>query len=447
MNKVILAVTAVLAVLVSYFSYNTAIVEGPVTVDTKETSDDTQTAKTSKRPVSNGNLSSDSSSTDNELSDDEAFKRRLIVNRSSSFKGLTSAEIQEIGEKFKNEKDKKLRREYFEQLLTGMTEDNALEIRKFVEDLSERSREFREFHKMYGAVAGAVAVNNGTETKKRDVEVTLEGWAQANPEAALKWFNELDPEVKDSMMSQKRLAHALLEGIAENDTAYATQLLIGMNLQGGEYWRSVDSIGDEVWDNARNSGDPKQALFWAEELPDGDIKKFAIMQIARKYARVDPVEAAEWLETTSQTNNHAIGMVVDSWRRKDAAAAANWLSSFDGQDKDLRGSYYSTFSSWAEKDFESASNYLNSISDPKNQDYAKYGMTRTISTKKPQEALDMASSINDPKLRIRSVIDTSRNAFKDNPEKLVDWLNESKLSPKEQETVLTSFYKSEKRKR
>jgi len=84
------------------------------------------------------------------------------------------------------------------------------------------------------------------------------------------------------------------------------------------------------------------------------------------------------------------------------------------------------------------------MDDSRSKDYAIYGLTRTLSEKEPEQALNLASSISDSNIRLKSIMSNSRRAFKDNPEGLQNWLANSNLSSKDREKILKYNKKNRK---
>ncbi|MCM8525921.1 MAG: hypothetical protein NE327_05350 [Lentisphaeraceae bacterium] len=443
MNKNYLAIVAAAAVLVAYLTFTSTT----NSIDDLDDFSSENTAAANSSPEKTVGKT-DSRRSSAEYQEDEKNQRRINVHRTAESRGLTLIEIEELGEQFKNEKDSILRKELLDKLIAGMTAENALDIRKYVEHMSDRSDEWKAFHKAYGAVAGQVAVLHGENTKGRDVELSLVGWVTADPDAAMEWYRALDEKSKKSMFSQERLSLAVLEGLAENDPQVATDFMVSLNTKGGNSWRASRIVGDKIWKEAVASGNVEEAIKWTENLPSEELKNSSQALMARNYAKLNPLEAASWVEALNadgQSNKYAVGMVVDSWRKTDPAAAVSWLSSFENDKNRLNGTYYQAFSSWADQDPGAATQYLESMNNSRSKDYAIYGLTRTLSSKEPQQAMELANSIEDSGIRLRSIINNSRTAFKDDPEGLQSWLATSNLSSKDRQKVLSSYNKKRRR--
>jgi len=340
-------------------------------------------------------------------------KKRIVVRGKSSW---SDSEIRELGEQFKAEKDKHKRRELFEKLLSIMTAENALDIREHIAHLSQDSKEFIEFHREYGAVAGDAAVINGAQTKKRDLVVTMTGWAKENPEAALDWYEKLN-DGKKSPISQNLLAEGILRGLAEKDTEMATEFLLADQLSDNAKRKLAGILAGKIWKNSNDSNsaaDITVAAEWTKSLSDDKIKNAAQEAIVHRYANIDPKGAVSWLTSQEGTTDK---------------------------------SFYSAFSAWARKDATTAGDYINTMPDSSKRDSAITGLAVNIVHKNPEQAINMAADISEPKKRLQMITYSGSVGFKKNTNGLRKWLENSTLSAKDQAHVLKSHYRSLKKKK
>ena len=165
---------------------------------------------------------------------------------------LSDARITELGETALKDPNPLKRRKAFDELLAGLTAENALAIREQIKAMPQDSAEFRDFHYAWGAVAGSDAVLNGMESKERDMAVTLAGWAGADPSGALAWFNGLSDEQR---AKSGELKAGMVHGLADTDPMAAADFVFGLNAKGdnqaegllgivtGEILRSVGTGG------------------------------------------------------------------------------------------------------------------------------------------------------------------------------------------------------------
>ena len=159
---------------------------------------------------------------------------------------LSGGDIEILGEQFRKGTNPIERRMAFTALLAGLTAENALQVRKQIEHMDQRSAEFREFHYAWGAVGGADAVMFGADTEEDDMSPALTGWARADPEAALAWFENLDMENNagfDALLKDRKIPAAaltghlmrgLVQGLADANPDTATQFVQDMVASGHE---------------------------------------------------------------------------------------------------------------------------------------------------------------------------------------------------------------------
>jgi hypothetical protein len=389
----------------------------PLTTETASSiSEDEVNKRSGKQKASK---SADTKSRFNDSSVVSSAKRsgkRIDISSSKSRSEMSLEQIQELGELFKNEKNPKLRREAFQKLLDGMTFDNALEMRKYIAHLSPDDKEFIEFHMQYGAVAGDTAVEHGAETKERDMMVTLLGWAKADPNGALEWYKNLEVDGKGNFTNKTYLAEGMLRGLAENDTAFATEFLSGISVKDHSMRRMAQVLAGKVWEQSSSAKDLKSATSWADSLPDGKLKSYAQAEITKQYASKDPQAAVSWLATQESSSDN------------------------------MKGSYYNAFSAWAGKDATAAGDYISTMPDSSNKDSAIIGLSVNLVNKDPQLALEWAGNINEPENRSKMLMYTGQMAFKKNTEGLKIWLPSSGLTAQNQQVVLRNHYRSLRKK-
>jgi hypothetical protein len=381
----------------------------------------------------------------------DSNKRRINVNRHHVNKNaLTLTQVDEIGQQFKFEKNPELRKELFDRLISGMTMDNILKMRKYIAHLPADSKEFMDFHIAYGALAKDEAIINGAQTPKPDMALSLQGWAASDPQSAMEWFNELDlNRSKGKFTSQSHLVEGMLKGLINTNPTLATEFLAKFPGHDSSMKSLSYILADNIWKEAQKNDDIDSAKSWATELPQGKMRTYAQAVIAQQLAQRDPQAAAEWISEAvkgSENADYAFQKVTEAWAKKDAAAAVNWLESTNNQ-RDLKVSYFHAFSAWASKDQNAAREYLDQMPDSTNRNQAVSGYSIKIAAKNPDSALKLASSITESGTRTNALIATSQIAFQKNTKGLIKWLPKSNLPKDIQRYILKSHYNKRKRKR
>lgn len=310
---------------------------------------------------------------------------------------LSDADIRNLGNQLKSAKGPLERREAFIKLLANLTPENAKLMREQITHLDSDSSEFRDFHYQWGAIAGEEAVLNGAETRERDMATTLAGWAAADPDAALAYFNGLEKGAQNG----SGMKWGAVYGLMDADPNLAVRFAIDQKEAGDkEAGRLMDSIARRmIRDN-----DPAQAASWASTLPAGEIQDAAIYRVAREYADEDPVATLSW---------------------------ANTLPEGNARNRAVRES----FSEWAQRSPEEAANRLGSMNASPERDSATYGYATRVAWENPAVGVEWANTISDEGTRANALMETGRAYFRKDPEAAKQWLTSSGLTPEQQKRV------------
>ena len=353
---------------------------------------DTGESTSSAPGLSNRNVENEKGSSarsDRNRTDEETLATSTTI--------LSEAQISQLGLDLRNARNPIERREIFGQLLASLTVENAKTIREQIAHLDSDSSEFRDFHYAWGAIAGQEAVLNGAETKERDMATTLAGWAGADPDAALAYYNGLSDEEKNNNELKWGAAH----GLADADPNLAVQFALDRHASGD---RDAGKLIDLAAREVLRSGDMADAAQWATTIPNGPMQAAAISRVAREYADENPVAATQWATT---------------------------LPAGDAKNKAL----WNSFREWAGDDPEAAAGKLNSMSSSPERDSAAYGYTNRIAWEDPAAALDWAGTITNQDTRQRAVMESARIYYRKDPEAAKQWLSTSGLDEKQQAEV------------
>jgi len=313
-------------------------------------------------------------------------------------RNLSEADLVKLGADIRQARNPLERRELFSTFLANLTPENAKFMREQIQHLDSDSSEFKDFHYAWGAIAGEEAVLNGAETPKRDMAITLAGWAGADPDAALAYFNGLSEEQKKN----NDLKWGAAQGLADADPNLALAFALDRHQAGDkEANRLVDLATREVL----RGGDVQEAASWATMIPDGPMQATAVSRVSREYAKQDSSGAAQW---------------------------AFSLPSGDSKNRALWNSYRE----WASDDPQAAANQLNGMTSSLERDSATYGYVDRIAWEDPAAAIDWVNTISDDKMRQRALYDSARTFFRKDPEAAREWLPESGLSEKQQAEII-----------
>lgn len=359
---------------------------------------------------------------------------------------LTDGDIESLGEQLRKGTNPIERRFAFTALLAGLTAENALQVRKQIEHMDHRSAEFREFHYAWGAVGGADAVMFGADTEEDDMSPALTGWASADPEAALAWFNNLDMENNagfDALLKDRKIPAAgltghlmrgLVQGLADANPDTASRFIQDMVASGHEGAEGMIHI---VAGSVMRSDSPAEAALWSEGLPEGKMRDMAMHRMAGHFARSDPEAAASWAEDFSSQPESAgvIGEVGQNWAARDAQAAVDWLTGLpegNGQNAGMGRA----LGQWAQRDPTAASEYLSTMAASDAKDAAVSGFSRRLARENPQAAMSWAESIASNDQRTDSIISVGRAWRQRDANGAAEWMVSSGISEDVQQAIL-----------
>ena len=326
--------------------------------------------------------------------------RRGTRAEEGKFTKLSESEIRQIGIDLKATKTPLERRELFSQILANLTPENAKLMREQIVHLDSNSSEFRDFHYQWGAIAGKEAVVNGAETPERDMATSLAGWAASNPDAALTYFNGLEPDAQNG----SGMKWGAVYGLIAADPNLAVRFTMDRQ-QAGD--KEASRLMDLVTRQVIKSGNPAEAANWATALPSGEMQDAAIRRVAEEYAEDDPIAALDWANTLPQGN---------------------------GKNRAMRES----FSEWARENPQAAADRLGSMSVSPERDSATYGYATRVAWENPTAAIEWANTISNEGTRTDALMETGRAYFRKDPEGAKQWLSKSGLNEEQRKRVTSS---------
>jgi len=304
-----------------------------------------------------------------------------------------------------------------------MTLDNAREIREQIKSLDQNSSEFRDFHFVWGSMAGAEAVINGTKTSERDLHVTMTGWASTNPDQAIAWFNDLD-KLNDKRLSKDHLKRSIVEGLANTDPDRAINFISTLKESGD---KDAHRMIHDVARKATRRMNLEEAGAWAQSLPDEGMRQSSIQSILPRFAYSDPESASKWAASLdSDISSTAIHKVGEAWAHRDPPASAEWLSSLP-ESKGSNSGLETALHHWAGRDPTAASEHLVSMPDSVGKDRAIKGFVSKVAHEDPQSALIWADSIQDEPTRNGALINAGQTYFRRDRAAATEWLQSSGL--------------------
>ena len=320
----------------------------------------------------------------------------------------------------------------FAKLLESLTPENALEIMKALQD-GRADRDQRDLFRYawasidpQGALANALSMEG--RDKQHAVGETITGWASTNPEDAKAWVDAVENDKERS-----RYREDLVSGMADHDIGEATDYVFELAEQGD---READDYLEAVTREQLRKGPTKDAMRWAESMPDGKLKGQAMDSVAGRLVGEDPEGAAAWATrfVNEPYAERVIEEVGDEWAERDPEASVAWLRSLPEGDAQAEG-LASALDEWVDRDPLAASEFLTSMDTSPMKDSAIGGFARSIARKDPEAAVLWASTIEQEKLRIETLERTAREWFRRDADAATSWLDNSGLPTQTQDNL------------
>ena len=324
-----------------------------------------------------------------------------------------------------------VRRRAFDQMLSSLTAENAQDMLVHLKENRVGGDQWRDFHYLWGTLDGKAAVDHSLDSEERDLSHTMAGWASSYPNAAIDYINNLSEEDRGSF---RHLQEAMVSGMADNNTAVATDYVLQLANQGDG--RANHLFGVVTREVVSNVG-IDEAARWSESLPDGDLKGAALDTVAHRFTNSDPEAAAQWVEQFAGQAyaDRAIEEVGDEWAERDPASAVNWLETIQegrGQSMGL----HSAFGEWAQRDPVAAGERISAMERSPQRDAAIGGFSRRISYDDPGAAIEWANSIADESSRTRALTHAGQQLFRRDRAAAEAWIGSSGLPAEAQQAVL-----------
>jgi|GEM_PF-7044630 len=322
---------------------------------------------------------------------------------------LSNQQLNDLGSKLKETTDPLERGFIFNQLLAGMTSENAQMLREHIKGLPSNDPEFRKFHFMYGKLAGEKAILFGLDSPEGDGGAIMEGWASIDPQSAKEWFENLNVEdlpqfekLKERGLTQERLKpllqNDLVMGMFQNNPTDAALYLDSLAGKGQEA-RLAEQLSENIVRDLITRQGPDAAVEWVANFSDDKIASTAISELADEWSETAPTEALEWAKSISgDSRQQALYEVMRNMGGKVGGA-----------------------------DPFAAADEINLMEASADKDHALSGYSRGVSRHYPQVALEAALEIGDNNLREQSVIRAGSYYLRRMPEKASEFLTQSGL--------------------
>lgn len=217
-------------------------------------------------------------------------------------------------------------------LMGAMRPEDALEVRKLFQEGDKNAASFGEqwlqFWNRWGQVDGQGALMELAKESNRDMKRAVieaaAGWAAADPQPAIRWLSELDPEHFHWM----RISSAVVGGYARHDLQAATDLSLDLSEIHPE---SLPSSMGQLAEAAVLGGGIESVTRWLEMFPeDNEMRQRAFGHARYLVQRAGREALSEWLTSlTAQPyrQDSDYRNLAREWSGEDVAGALAWATS------------------------------------------------------------------------------------------------------------------------
>lgn len=171
--------------------------------------------------------------------------------------------------------------------------------------------------------------NTGNRFARNTILTT---WAAYDPEGAIRWA-EQNNTAEEGEGNPWMIG--VIQGLAANDPARASQLLAGMNFS-EERGEALSALIPNILAQG-----PDAAKAWATSMTDESLREGAIARIADSLAAKDPAGTAAWLlQNPGEAADRTMDDVITTWMEQDKDSAMAYykgLPAGDMRSNALRG--------------------------------------------------------------------------------------------------------------
>jgi hypothetical protein len=211
------------------------------------------------------------------------------------------------------------------------------------------------------------------------VRNVLGGWIQRETDAAVSQLLSLPPAIRDEV------AHDVVESVARKDPDDALRIAdrlppgrgreqalatVAVNWAGRDPIAAADfarnlseEAATDAWPKIARSwvqrGEPSAPAQWVAQLPEGAARSGAARNLMDRWAKIEPVAAAQWLQQlpAGPTHDAAAATFATEVRGTDPATAMEWAASVGNLDQ-RENTVRAVLETWRKKDRAAAQQWL-----------------------------------------------------------------------------------------
>ena len=220
----------------------------------------------------------------------------------------------------------------------------------------------------------------------------LRRWAHQDPAAATTWLAGL-PDDSNKAAAWSSVGY----GLAQKNPASAVAL--AECLPSGQVREGLLQHAVQQW----AARDLNNAVAWAGRLPDLKSRDEFLAIIAVEWAGQEPAHAAEFAAsalTAGRPRDEAMLQIADRWMRVAPEQAADWISRFPASDGEVRDFAIGQLTAtWGRADLEKTARWIVRLPMDGSRDAALSAYVPILANTDPDLAVQWLAKIQDPAVR------------------------------------------------
>ena len=293
--------------------------------------------------------------------------------------------------------------------------------------------------------------------KREDIAALCGVWTISDPTAALAWAKKLPNDNSErwdaSDIVMKATARRDLDGalaLARANPDLISRACDAITEAVGDrdaerIARTMADLGDPVaimkaagtWEKK----DHDAALKWAQELPEGNLRTFALKGVWTQFALFHPKEAAAWIsehpaDGPSYLEPSAWNIMIKTLSSEDIGKATEWAASLKQPDARNQAIWELAQCYGADRNFDAGLKWLDTLSAGEVRDRAVYNFVSENSNRR--DRFEVATTIEDPEIRLRTLSDAFQGCSSGREADAArEWIETSpKLSEEDRQAIL-----------
>lgn len=326
----------------------------------------------------------------------------------------TQPQIQSLGNELRNQLHPVKRKILIDQILEGMTAENADAIRQALSPMYYPDPRFIAFYRHWGQLAGADVINLFGGKPK---QMIFAGWSQTDPLAARDWAAAFESETH----KLDPAFHAdLVVNLGKINPAEATAYYFDhLNKSGSD--NALRTLSNQIRETQGISG----WVTWAESLPHESYRQTYITKVAKEWIEEDFESARKWVETLKSPDGRwAVLSVASHWKNQQGF---DWALTV--KDEALRKpAIEGAMRSWLRAERDEAMAFVQNLEPSPQKDLALHASMYQAKFPDFEDGLDWVSQISDPVIRDQAFGDWAFHWYPKDPKVADQWIDQSDLS-------------------